>query len=145
MTRIISPQGNDGRTVDDEVPTYENHENVLVTTSTRKLAPNVTKTAGDRTPRTIDSGDERKRNEIRQRSRKQKTKRYEDDEQRLIREFDQDVHGNDAENEDEAFNEVLHGDLDMFDLAMACRDDGRNVRIADVPVRITCNEFIDAQ
>ena len=33
----------------------------------------------------------------------------------------------------------------MFDLAKAYRDDGRNVRIADVPVKITRNEVLDAQ
>ena len=65
------------------------------------------------------------------------TKPYEDDEKRLIREFEENVHGNDAENEDE--------DLDIFDLAMAYRDDGRNVRIADGPVKITRNEVLDAQ
>ena len=62
---------------------------------------------------------------------------YEDYEQRLIREFDQNVDGNDAENEDD--------DLDIFELALAYREDGRNVRIAVVPVKITRNEGLDAQ
>ena len=125
--------------------TYGDHENVLVTTRTRKRAASVTKTARERTPRTSDSGDARKQNGIRQRSRKQTTNRYEDDEQRLIRELDQNVHGNDAENEDEALYEVLHKDLDIFDLAMAYRDDGLNVLIADVPVNITRNGVLDAE
>ena len=73
------------------------------------------------------------------------TNQYEDDEQLLIREFDQNVHGNDAETEDEALVEVLDEDLDSFDLSMAYRDDGRNVRIADVPVKITRNEILGAQ
>ena len=34
VSRIISRQGNDDRPVDDEVPTYGNHENVLETTRT---------------------------------------------------------------------------------------------------------------
>ena len=63
LSRIISPQGNDDRPVDDEVPTYGDHENVLVTTRTRKRAANVTKTASERHPRTRDSGNARKRNE----------------------------------------------------------------------------------
>ena len=36
LSRIISPQGNDDRPVNDEVPTYGDHENVLLTTRTRK-------------------------------------------------------------------------------------------------------------
>ena len=35
LSRMISPQGNDDRPVDDEVPTYGDRENVLVTTRTR--------------------------------------------------------------------------------------------------------------
>ena len=145
LSRIISPQGKDDRPVDDEVPTYGDHENVLVTTRSRKRAANVTKTASERTPRTNDSGNVRKRDEKRHRCRRQTKNAYEDDEQRLIREFDENVHGNDAGNEDEALDEVLDEDLDIFDLAMAYRDDGRNVRIADVPVKSTRNEVLDAQ
>ena len=49
------------------------------------------------------------------------------------------------ENEDEALDEVLDEDLDIFELAMAYRDDGRSVRITDVPVKIIRNEVLDAQ
>ena len=122
LSRIISPQGNDDRPFDYEAPTYGDHENVFVTTRTRKCAANVTKTASERTPRTNDSGNVRKRNEKRQRPQKQMTNAYEDDEQRVIRELDENVHGNDAENEDEALDEVLDEDLDIFDLGMAYRD-----------------------
>ena len=68
-----------------------------------------------------------------------------DGEQRLIREFDQKVRDNDAENEDEALAEVLDEDLDIFDLAMAYTDEGRNVSIADVPDEIKRNGVLDAQ
>ena len=145
LSRIIAPQGNDDRPVAVEVPKYGDHEKVLVTTRRRKSAANITKTASERTPRTSDSGDARKRNGVRQCSRKQMTNPHEDEEQRLMREFDQDLHGNDAEDEYEAVNEVLHEDLNILDLAMAHRDDGRNVCIADVPVKITRNEVLDAQ
>ena len=90
-----------------------------------------------RTSRTSDSGKARKR--------KQTRNAYEDDEQRLIREFEENVHGNNAENEDETLDEVLDEDLDIFDLAMAYRDDGRKVHLADVPVKITRDEVLDAQ
>ena len=51
------------------------------------------------------------------------TNTYEDDEQRLIRELDRNVHDNDAGNEDEALDDVLDEDLDIFDLATAYRHD----------------------
>ena len=137
LSRIISPLGNDDRPVDDEVPTYGDHENVLVTTRTRARAANVMKPLSKRTSRTSDSGKARKR--------KQTRNAYEDDEQRLIREFEENVHGNNAENEDETLDEVLDEDLDIFDLAMAYRDDGRKVHIADVPVKITRDEVLGAQ
>ena len=44
-----------------------------------------------------------------------------------------------------AVDEVLDEDLDIFDLARAYRDDGRKVHIADVPVKITRDEVLDAQ
>ena len=68
-----------------------------------------------------------------------------DDKQRLIREFDQKVRDNDAENEEEALDEGLDENLYIFDPAMAYRDDGRNVRIVDVPVKITRNEVLGTQ
>ena len=140
LSRLISPRGNEDSPVDDEVPTYGDHGNVLVTTRTRARAANAaneTKTLSNRTPRTSDSGNARKR--------KQTTSAYEDDEQRLIREFEENVHGNEAENEDETLDEVLDEDLVISDLAMAYRDDGRKVHIADVSVKITRDEVLDAQ
>ena len=134
LSRIISPQGNDDRPVDDEVRTYGDYENVLVTTRTQTCAANVTKKPSNRTPWTSDPGNARKR--------KQTTNAYEDDEQRLIREFEENVHGNDAKKEDETLDEFLYEDLDFFDLAMAYRDDGRSVRI---PVKITRDEVLDAR
>ena len=140
LSRIISPQGNDDGPVDDKVPTYGDHENVLVTTRIRARganAANETKTLRNRTPRNSDSGNARKQ--------KQTTNAYEDDEQRLIRDFDENLHCNDAENEDEPLDEVLDDDLDIFDLAMAYGDDARNIRIIDVPVKITRKEVLDGQ
>ena len=145
LSRIIPPQGNDDRPLDDELPTYGDHENVLVTTRTRKRAANVMKTDSERTPQTSDSGNARKRTKKRHHSRKQTTSGYKDDKQRLIREFDENVLGNDSENEDEALDEVLDEDPDIFDLPMAYRDDGRNIRIADVPVNITRDEVLEAE
>ena len=143
LSRIISPQDNDECPVDDKLPTYGDHENVLVTTRTRKRAS--TKAASERTSRISDSGDVQRRKGTLLRSLKEATNPYEDDEQHLIREIDQNIHGNDAENEDEALDEVLEEELEIFDLAMAYRGDGHNVRIADVPVKIKRNGFLGAQ
>ena len=87
----------------------------------------------------------RKRNGIRPRSPEQTKNPYEDDEQRLVREFDKKVHGNGAEDEHEALDEVLDEDLDIFHLPMANRDDGSNVCIAVFLVKITRNEILGAQ
>ena len=70
LSRIISPQGDVDRPVNDEIPTFGDHEIVLVTTRARKPAANVTKTGSERTARTSDSGEVRKRNRTLQRSRK---------------------------------------------------------------------------
>ena len=49
------------------------------------------------------------------------------------------------ENGHEALDDVLDEDLNIFDLALAYTDDGRDVRIADVPVKLTRNEILEAQ
>ena len=49
------------------------------------------------------------------------------------------------ENGDEALDDVLEEDLDIFDLALAYTDDGTDVRIAAMPVKLTRNEIFDAQ
>ena len=72
LSRIISPQRNDDLPVHDEAPTFEYHENVLVTTRIRKRASNVTTANSERNPRTSDPRGQRKRNEIRQFSRNQR-------------------------------------------------------------------------
>ena len=49
------------------------------------------------------------------------------------------------ENGDEALGDVLDEDLDIFDLALAYTDDGRDIRIADVPDKLTRNKIPYAQ
>ena len=83
--------------------------------------------------------------------RKRKTKRAtdqkneEDDEKRLLNGFERRSTNVNVENGDEALDDVLDEDLDIFDLALAYTDDGRDVRIADAPVKRTRNEILDAQ
>ena len=136
---MISPDGNDDKVVDDELPTYGDHEHALVTTRQRaaKIPEPPRTTTNTPTQRT----DRRKR----------KTKRAtdqtngEDDEKRLLSGFERNSTKASVENGDEALDDVLDEEIDIFDLALAYTDDGRDVRIADVPVKLTRNEILEAQ
>ena len=48
-------------------------------------------------------------------------------------------------NGDEALDDVFDEELNIFDPALAYKNDGRDARIADVPVKLTRNEILDAQ
>ena len=139
LSRLISPAGNDDKAVDDEVPTYGDHEYALVTT--RQRTANTPET-----PRTTTNIPPRRTNR-----RGRKTKRAtdqtndEDDEKRLLNGSERRSTKANVENGAEALNDVLDEDLDIFDLALAYTDDGLDVRIADVPVKLTRNETLDAQ
>ena len=82
---------------------------------------------------------------------KRKTKRAtdqtndEDDERWLLNGFKRNSTKANVENGDETLDDVLDEDLDIFYLALAYTDDVRDVRIADVPVKLTRNEILDAQ
>ena len=49
------------------------------------------------------------------------------------------------ENGDEGLDDVLDEDIDISELALAYADDGENVRIAHMPVKLMRNEILDAQ
>ena len=67
------------------------------------------------------------------------------DEERLLTDFQQNhIHRNKT-NDDEAIDDVLDEDLDIFEMALAYQDDGRVPLIADVPVRLTKDELLEAQ
>ena len=139
LSRLISPDGNDDKAVDDEVPTYGDHEHDLVTT--RQRAANTPET-----PRTTTNTPTRRTDR-----RRRKTKRAtdqandEDDEKRLLSVFERNSTKANVENGDEELDDVLDEDLDIFDLVLVYKDDGCDVRIADVPVKLTRNEILDAQ
>ena len=67
------------------------------------------------------------------------------DEERLLTEFQQNHIDHNMTNDDEAIDGVLVEDLDIFDMAMAYQNDGRVPSIADVPVRLTKDELLEAQ
>ena len=139
LSRLISPDGNDDKAVDDEVPTYGDHEHALVTT--RQQAANTPEP-----PRTT-TNTPTQRTDRRRRKTKRATDQTndEDDEKRLLNGFERRRTKANVENGDEALDDVLDEDLDIFDLALAYTGDGRDVRIADVTVKLTRNEILDAQ
>ena len=139
LSRLISPDGNDDKAVDDEIPTYGDHEHTLVTTRQRVAnAPDAPRSTTNTPTRRTDR-------------RKRKTKRAtdqtneEDDERRLLNGFERNGTKANVENGDEALDDVLDEYLDIFELALAYTDDGRDVRIVDVPEQLPRNEILDAQ
>ena len=69
----------------------------------------------------------------------------EDGEKRLLNEFERNNTKTDVENSDEALDDVLDEDLFILDLSLDCKDGGRDVRIADVPVKLTRGEVLNGQ
>ena len=67
------------------------------------------------------------------------------DEERLLTEFRQKYINRNTKNDDEAIDEVWDEDLDIFDMALAYQDDGRDLSIADVPVRLKKDELLEAE
>ena len=136
---MISPDGNDDKAVDDEIPTYGDHEHAFVTT--RQRAANTPET-----PRTTTNTPTR-RADRRRRKIKRATDQTndEDDEKRLLHRFKRRRTKANVENGDEALDIVLDEDLNIFDLALAYTNDGNDVRIAAVPVKFTRSEILETQ
>ena len=67
------------------------------------------------------------------------------DEERLLTDFQQNHIDHNTTNDDEAIDDVVDEDLDIFDMALAYQDDGRVPSIADVPVRLKKDELLEAQ
>ena len=139
LSRLISPDGNDDNAVEDEVTTNGDHEHAPVTTRHRAAnAPETKRTTTNTPPRRADR-------------RRRKTKLLmdqtndEDVEKRLLNGLERNITKTDLENGEEALHEVSDEDLDIFDLSLAYTDNGRDVRIADVSVKLTRNEILDAQ
>ena len=139
LSRFISPGGNDEKAGEDEIPMYKDHEHALATTRQRSSnTPETPQTTANAPPRRVG----------RRRSKPRRSKNQakdEVDEKRLINGFERYSIKTNVENGEEALDDVLDEDLDIFDLALAYTDDGRDVRIADVPVKLTRDEILDAQ
>ena len=67
------------------------------------------------------------------------------DEERLLTEFHQNHIDHNRTNDDEAIDDVLEEDLDIFDMSLAYQDDGPVPSIADLPVRLTKDEILETQ
>ena len=123
LSPILTPEGNDDKPIDDEVSTYGDHEAVFVTNRRKaaKVTPNrpATKTGKrmtrKRTGRT--PTDERRMN----------TKGAAEltDEERLLTDFQPNHIDQNTTKDDEAIDDVLDEDPDIFDMALAYQDDLR--------------------
>ena len=143
LSRILTPEGNYYKPTDEEVPTYGDHEAVFVTTrrNAENSLPNPPattareRTARKRTARTPTH------------ARRMTTEDTTDltDEVRLLTDFQQNYSDYDTTNDDEAIDDVLDEDLDIFDMVLAYQEDGRDPPIADVQGRLTKHELLEAQ
>ena len=139
LSRSISLDGNDDKTIYDEIPTYRDNEYALVTTRQRS-ANNL------KTKRTTTNAPPQRADRRRRESRKPTDLASDDeDEERVLNGFDRKITRKNAENDDEVLYDVLDEDLDIFDLAIDYTDDGRNVQVADVRVKHTRIEILDAK
>ena len=128
---LLGPEGNDNKPIDDEVPTYGDH--VLVTTRRKEANSSAAqKTSANET------NERKQRKRGTNDTRKNKTTKAAEisDEERLITDSERNHDKNNTINDDEALDDVLDEDLDLFDMALAYQDDGNGVLIADVPVRL---------
>ena len=66
-------------------------------------------------------------------------------EERLPTDFQQNHIDHNMTNNDEAIEDVLDEDLDIFYMALAYQDDVLSLSIADVPVRPTKHELLEDQ
>ena len=136
-----NPDGNDNKPIDEEVPTYGDHKSVIVTT--RRKAAN--SSAAQKTPaKETNERKQRKHGTNDTRKNKTTTAAHISDEERLITDFERDHDKNSTINDDEALDDILDEDLDIFDMALAYQDDGGGVSIADVLVFLTKDELLGA-
>ena len=143
LSRILTPEGNEDKPIDDEVPTYGDQEAVFVTM--RRKAANVTPNRPAPTVRKIIT---RKRTaRIPTDAGRMNTKGSAEltDEERFLTDFQQNHIDHNTTDDDEAIDDVLEEDLDIFEMALAYQDDGRVPSIADVSVRFTKDELLEAQ
>ena len=143
FSRILTPKGNDDEPIDDEVPAYGDHETVFETTR-RKAA----KVASHRPATTARKRITRKRTaRTRTDAGRMNTKGTAEltDEERLLTDFQQNHMDHNTTKDDEAIDDVLDEELDIFDMALAYQDDGRVPSIADVPLRLKKDNLLEAQ
>ena len=139
---VLTPEGIDEKQIDDEVPKYGDQEAVVV--KTRRKAANFTpnlsattarkRTTRKRTPRTPTEAGRMNMKDTANLT----------NEERLITDFQQNNTDHNTKNDVEAIEDVLEEDLNIFDMALACQDDGRVLSIAEVPANRTKGEVLEA-
>jgi len=135
LSRLES-EFDDGQPVDDDVPTFGDHEAILVTTrrmaaragEAPTVAPPASETA-DQSSGSAVPGDPPPENT----GTNAETPTAVDTEVPAV------------ENDDEALDDVLDEELDLFDVINVYQDDGTRTRVADVQLPLTRDELLDAQ
>ena len=143
LSRVLSRDGHDDKPIEDELPTYGDHEGVFI--STGRKAANITPTQLAITAR--ERTTQKRKTRTPTDSERINTKGNSDltDEERLLTDFQQNDIDHNTTNDDKAIEDVLDKDLDIFDVAIAYQGDGRDFSIVDIPVRLTKDELLGAQ
>ena len=121
ISRIFTPEGNHDKPIDEEVPTYGDHEAVFV--RTRQKAANVTPkqstaTAGTRITQKQSARTPTDAGKMNTKGTAELT-----DGERLLTDFQRNHIDHKTTNDDEAIDDVLDEDLDIFDIVLAYQDD----------------------
>ena len=143
LSRVLTPYGNDDKSIEDEVPTYGDHEAVFVTT--RRKAGNFTQDPPVTTERERNNRKRMARTPTVARRMNTRDTAELTDEERLLTDFQQNHTDHNTTNDDEAKEDVLDEDLDIFYMALAYQDDGRDPPMAEVSLRLTKDELLEAQ
>ena len=143
LSRVLISEENEDKPIHDKVRTYGDHEAVFVTT--RRKAANSTPSLPATTARKLTTRKRAGPNPMG--ARRMNTRSINDltDEERLLTDFQQNRNNHDTTNDGEAIDDVLDEDLNIFDVARAYKDYGRDPSTAGVPVRWIKNDFLQAQ
>ena len=143
LSRVLTPDGNEDKPIDDEVPTYGNQEAVFVTNRREVANSTSNQPATTARKRNTRKGTARTHTDTGRRNTNDTVGLT--DEERLLSDFQQNHIDHNTTNVDEAIDDVLDKDIDIFEIFLAYQDDGRVPSIADVPVRLKKGELLEAQ
>ena len=135
LSRLES-EFDDGQPVDDDVPTFGDHEAILVTT--RRMAARAGE-APTEAPPASETADQSSGSAVPGDPPPENTGTNAETPTAVDTEVPA------VENNDEALDDVLDEELDLFDVINVYQDDGTRPQVADVQLPLTRDELLDAQ